>query len=168
MNPVAIRQQIDALLLAHPELAEDDVLRADMLEGETDLHEFLQMLILRRKETVSAIEGNAKIITAFITPIQERNARLEQRERVIRKVILAVMEAAGLRKIELPLATISTRAAGERLVINDDALVPQELCRVKHTYTPDKARILAQLKNGASFNWAALVPGEPGVTIRET
>ena len=36
LNVERIRQQITALLLECPELGEDEVLRADMIEGNTD------------------------------------------------------------------------------------------------------------------------------------
>ena len=33
-------------------------------------------------------------------------------------------------------------------------------------YTPDKTKIKELLKAGTTLNWAALIQGEPGVTIR--
>jgi Gp157 protein len=162
MNPSAIQQQIANLLLAHPELAEDDILRADTLEGQTDLHEFLRMIERRRQEAEHMTEAIARNIVA----LGERKDRIERREQAMRKLMLQVMEAANLRKVEIPEATISVRAGSERLVINDETSVPRELCRVK--YTPDKERIKDMLKSGTSVNWAAIVTGEPSVTIRTT
>jgi hypothetical protein len=45
-----IHQQIVNLLLQYPELEEDDQLRADMIERETDTLEFLAMLERKRQE----------------------------------------------------------------------------------------------------------------------
>jgi Siphovirus Gp157 len=160
MNLALVRQQIDNLLLAHPELAEDEFLRADMVEGETDAYDFLRLLERRRQDT----EHMTEAIAANIAALNERKARLEWREEVLRKLMLEVMKTADLRKVELPEATISVHNGREKLVINDEASVPKELCYVK--YTPNKTLIKAMLKGGTTLNWAAIITGEPGVTIR--
>jgi len=160
MNLALVRQQIDNLLLAHPELAEDEFLRADMVEGSTDAHDFLRMLERRRQDA----EHMTEAIAANIATLNERKTRLEWREEVMRKLMLEVMKTADLRKVELPEATISVHDGREKLVINDEASVPKELCYVK--YTPNKTLIKAMLKGGTTLNWAAIVQGEPGVTIR--
>lgn len=160
MNLALVRQQIHNLLLTLPELADDDILRADMLEAETDVHEFLRMLERRRQEA----EHMTEAIAANITALSERKARMWRREEAMRSLMLKVMETADLRKVELPEATISVRNGAKKVVINDEASVPKELCHVK--YTPDKIRIKALLEAGTTFNWAAIVQGEPGVSIR--
>ena len=98
MNLAIVRQQISNLLLELPELADDDVLRSDMLEAETDAHEFLRMLERRRQEAEHLTEA----IAANITALSERKARMWRREEAMRKLMLKVMEAADLRKVELP------------------------------------------------------------------
>lgn len=160
MNLALVRQQIHNLLLTLPELADDDILRADMLEAETDVHEFLRMLERRRQEA----EHMTEAIAANMTALGERKARMWRREEAMRALMFKVMEAADLRKVELPEATISVRNGAEKLVINDEASVPHEYCSVK--YTPHKAWIKELLKAGKTFNWAALVQGEPSVSIR--
>ena len=40
-----VRDQITALLLANPELTEDEVLREDMIEGTTTTFEFLSKIV---------------------------------------------------------------------------------------------------------------------------
>lgn len=160
MNLALVRQQIDNLLLLYPELAEDEFLRADMVEGSTDAHDFLRMLERRRQEAqcmVDALEDN-------FTQLRERQMRLERRVEAMRAMMLKVMETAALRKVQLPEATISIHNGKEKLIINDEASVPKEFCYVK--YTPNKTAIKELLKAGAPCNWAAIVQGEPGVTIR--
>jgi hypothetical protein len=50
--------QIDALFLEHPALAEDEELRADMIEGATTADEVLSRLakIIREREAVKILE----------------------------------------------------------------------------------------------------------------
>ena len=44
LDPAVIRHQVDGLLAAYPELVEDEVLRLDMIEGSTDLVDFVRRL----------------------------------------------------------------------------------------------------------------------------
>ena len=64
-EPRSIRQQIDNLLLAYPELAEDEILRGDMVEGATDAHEFLRMIERRRQDAECMTDAIAANITAM-------------------------------------------------------------------------------------------------------
>ena len=95
MNLAIVRQQISNLLLEMPELADDDVLRSDMLEAETDAYEFLRMLERRRQEA----EYMTEAIAANITALSERKARMWRREEAMRALMFKVMEAADLRKV---------------------------------------------------------------------
>ena len=51
-----IKQQVDQLLLAFPALLEDDILRADMIEAETSLYEFLRMIERKREDALELID----------------------------------------------------------------------------------------------------------------
>jgi hypothetical protein len=48
---------IDNMLVAHPELVEDEELRADMFEGETDLAPLMSRLVRIRQERLARAEG---------------------------------------------------------------------------------------------------------------
>ena len=75
-----IQDQITALLLAHPELVEDEVLRADSIEGQTGTFEFLSRIVRLIGSTQAIISGTAE----YIGELQERKARLERREQALR------------------------------------------------------------------------------------
>lgn len=47
LDPQLVAREIYALIEAYPELAEDDVLRADTIEGETDAGRVVAMLLER-------------------------------------------------------------------------------------------------------------------------
>ncbi len=53
----ALRQSIDALLITYPELAEDEQLRADMLDGETDLALVLARLVDEANDAAMDMQG---------------------------------------------------------------------------------------------------------------
>jgi hypothetical protein len=47
LNVVQIEREIERLLIDYPELAEDETLRADMIDGETDAKAVLSRIVDR-------------------------------------------------------------------------------------------------------------------------
>lgn len=159
LDPSAIRQQIDNLLLQHPELQDDDVLRADMIEGETDLPEFLRQVEAIRRDAAGMAGG----IAITIAELEIRQGRFERREKAMRELAFKLLQWADVRKLELPEATYSVRAGTPRVVIIDSSALPVELCRIVRE--PLKAVIGAQLKSGAAIPGAHLSNAEPCLSI---
>ncbi len=153
------QDQITALLLAQPELEEDDVLRADSIEGETRAFEFLSRIVRLVGSTQAIISGT----TNYISELQERKARLERREHALRSLIFKVMNAAGLKKAELPEATLSIRTGQPKVLIINEKEIPDEFMRIKKE--PDKARIKAALSSNQNVPGAALSNVEPVMAI---
>lgn len=160
LDPALIIHHINCLLVQYPELAEDDQLRADMIEGETDLHEFLRETENRR-QNATAMAG---AIAATIAQLEQRLGRFERREQAMRRLMHKLMEAADLRKAELPEATLSIRNGTPKVIITDETLIPEILCRIKRE--PDKQRIGQLLKEGSPVQGAELSNAEPNLTIR--
>lgn len=159
MNPEAIRQQITGLLATCPELAEDDVLRADMIEGETSLHECLRMIERRRQEACSlagAIAGN-------IAELSERQERFERREQAMRALMFKLLQAGELKKVELPEATLSVANGKPKVIITDVGLLADRYWRVKRE--PDM-RLIAETIKDRPVEGATLSNAEPHLTIR--
>lgn len=155
-----VRQEILNLLVSYPELAEDELLRADMIEGATSAHDFLRIVEQRRQEATSM----AGAIASNIAELGLRQERFERRERAMRQLMFKVMETADLKKIELPEATITMRAGSPQVVIIDHRLLPDDLVRVKRE--PDKQEIRKRLMEGEALNGAYLSNGFPSVSIR--
>jgi hypothetical protein len=162
MSPELIQGQIAMLLAAYPELQEDDILRADMIEGETDAHRFLRMVERRRQEATSF----AGAIAANIAELGLRQERYERREKAMRELMFKIMQAGDLRKMELPEATLSVRPGTPKVIVTDDNLIPDALCRFKRE--PDKTKIKEQLLNGNGhlIPGASLSNAEPVLSIR--
>ena len=75
-----LRQSIDALFLNYPELADDEDLRADMLEGETDIDSVLARLV-----NLAADAGTMQdAIKLRMSAMAERKARYERQEDAMR------------------------------------------------------------------------------------
>jgi Siphovirus Gp157 len=160
LDPIFVQRQISDLLLANPELAEDEVLRADMIEGSTDAFEFLRTVVRK----IGMTEATAHGTTEYIAQLRERQARLERREYALRQLIHKVMDTADLRKCELPEATLSIRAGQPKVVILNEAELPQEFMRVKTE--PDKTKLKAAMQAHEHVPGAALSNAEPVLSIR--
>jgi len=155
-----VRQQISNLLLAYPELAEDEVLRADTIEGATDAHELLREAERLRREATTLAAG----IASTMAELEERQKRFERREKAMRTLELSIMQAADLHKVVLPEATLSLQKGRERLEIPDDAAVPDEFCRI--VKSPDKTKIKDAMQQGWQPNWAVTITGEQTLSVR--
>src|SRR6185312_7270998 len=105
LDPAFAQQEIANLLLAHPELQEDEVLRADCIEGETSAFEFLSKIV----RLIGDNEALAKSTADYIEELRARKDRLTRRQYALRSLIFKVMTAGNLPKAELPEATLSIR-----------------------------------------------------------
>ena len=160
IDPNHVRAQIELLRYSYPGLFADGEDWELVLDSETDLDGLLNQLIAQERDA-AAMTG---AIATQIADLKARQCRFEQRSKAARDLMLKVMQAANVRKRELPAATLSIRNGSTRLVINDDESVPDDMCRIKRE--PDKAKIKDALMAGSTFNWAALVRGDDGLTVR--
>lgn len=153
------RRDLTALLAAHPELEHDEVLRMDMVEGETNAMEMLDELI--------RVEREAKALQDAIADEMDRlNKRLQRfvdRQRLVRKFMLQILECAGLKKVERPAVTVSISAGRQKVVITDENALPDDCVRIKRE--PDKTRIGSLLHRGGYVPGAALSNAESVLRI---
>jgi hypothetical protein len=160
LDPAIVQQQISNLLLQFPELQEDEQLRADMIEGETDAHEFLR--VIERKRQDACVLANA--IGNHIGELKLRLDRFERREEAMRALAFKIMNVADLKKLELPEATLSIRNGTQKVLITNEAHIPDDLCRIKRE--PNKTAIKDWLMAGNPVPGAELSNAEPSLSIR--
>lgn len=161
LDPAIIKMQIDQLILAYPELAEDEILRADMLEAETELHAFLRLIERKREDAVALLRG----LESVVEDAKQRLARFDRREKAMRHLLFSAMQWADLHKIEMPEATLSIRQGTPKVVITDEAAIPAEYMRVKKE--PDKTLIKAALADGfTNVPGATMSNAEPTLSVR--
>lgn len=156
----AIKSQVDALLAEYSELAEDDVLRADMIEGSTDVHSVLAKLLDIEREAFS-MEAGVGIRREALHARQKRYGRHAEGTRAL---ILKIMQHAALRSVPLPEATLTVRAGSPRVIITDETMLPEELC--SFDIRPNKAAIKERIVAGETVPGAVLSNSEPSLTIR--
>ncbi|WP_246191674.1 siphovirus Gp157 family protein [Brucella intermedia] len=155
-----LEREFADLVAAYPELAEDDELRADTIEGETDAYRVLGKIV--------AIERDANSMTLAIgeraKELAARKDRYTRRKDAMRALLLRLLKAADLNKVSLPEATVSVGKGRAGVEIVDESLLPDNVVKLKRE--PDKTAIKAALDAGEDVPGAVLREGQPGVTVR--
>lgn len=161
-DPAQVLLQISNLKLQFPDIWDDgdEQLLSDCLEAETTMHEFLRVVEDRRQDAASMAGG----IASRIAELELRQKRLEHREQAMRVLAFKIMEAAELNKMELPEATLSIRNGVPKVIITDEAILPDILCRIKRE--PDKTKIKELLTKGNPVRGAELSNAEPYLQVR--
>lgn len=148
------------LFAAYPELAEDEDLRRDMLEGETSAFEVLTRLVSIERDA----DSMARAVASRISDLQARKARAEKRKEAMRVLMLRIMRAANIKKAPLVEATVSVSKGRQSVEIVDEAALPDEFVRIERV--PDKKALLAKLAANENVPGAALKDGDETLTVR--
>ena len=166
MRPQAFtvaRSQIEGVLEAlNLFLHDDEQLRLDMLEGETDLFGIVRRLLNDNEDD----EGK---IAALKQQVEDRKARKDRAEHRIEKrkeAIASLMEAAQLAKLPLPEATLSLRRLEPRPKVVDAEALPDAFVRVQQVRKPDLEAIAAAAEQGATIPGVVMSNGGISLTTR--
>ena len=159
LDLLAVRNAITSLLAANPELADDEVLRADMIEGQTNAFEYLSRLV----RAIGASEALDDGLAAYITELKERRSRLERRVHSLKTLIYKVMSAAGLSRAELPEATVFIRRGVKRVIVTEEEMIPREYLRIKTEV--NKTKIKEAIAAGDTVPGAVLSNAEDMLVI---
>jgi hypothetical protein len=160
IDPTFVLAQIELLRLRYPQIWDDDDTLGIGLEGETDLHEVLAIVVLRMRNAEALAIGD----NVLINDLKERRDRFNDRYEAMRTLAFKLMDAAGVRKLELPIATLSIRAGVPRVIITDETLLPPDCVRIRTE--PDRVAIKEQLMRGEPVAGAELSNSEPQLAVR--
>ena len=160
MRTEALRQRIEVLLRYFPELSEDEELRFDTLDAETEIRPILTNAVISSMLAESYIDG----INHSINRLEERKEKSKRRLEFFRKLIQEVMETANLTRVDLPEGILTLQSAPQRVLINDESKLPEDMFRV--TKAVDKTKIKNELKDGKSVPGAELSNGGTMLVIR--
>lgn len=155
-----VKAEIAKLVEAHPELADDEALRLDTIEGETNAYRIIERALEQRQEA----EMMAGAVQVRLVEMSERQGRFVRKSEAMKSLIKSIMKAARLPKLTLPEATISITKARETVGIIDIDELPQGF--FKTIRQADKAAIKDALAGGQDVPGAALVIGAEGLMIR--
>lgn len=161
LDPHAVKLQVTALKLAHPDLAEDDEAWLLSLESETDINELLTAVVRRIEDSKALVIGTKD----RFDELKARKDRFEARVESLRNLAFKIMTTADLPKAELPEATLSIRKGQPSIIGEPDAdRLPDELCKIKRE--PNRAAIKEALQNGQAVPGCELSNGQPSISIR--
>jgi hypothetical protein len=159
LDPIHIKHQIGNLRVSYPELVEDDDAWLLAIESETDLDKMLTAIVRQIEDTKALLDGTAE----RLADLQARKLRFARRVESLRTLAFKMLDAAGMKKLELPEATLSVRAGQPRL-IGDNANLPDELCIISRE--PDRTKIKDALKAGQEVPGFSMSNAEPSISIR--
>lgn len=150
-------RHISVLKSEFPTLADDEDLLKDTLEGETSFNEIMEKLVFQVREQ----DMLAEALAARIGMLRERQTRHTTRMNFYRALILKLMTTAGLDKHKATEGNISVVNSPDKVIITDEAAIPDELMRIKKE--PDKTAIKKALQSGKKVSGASMSNG--GITL---
>lgn len=112
------------------------------------------------------IESDIEAIDTEIKRLQDKKKAIQNKAEGMREYLRMNMAATGISKISCPLFSIMLSAAGKQVEITDEAALPDDYVSVKTVISPDKRKILADLKEGIPVAGAMLVDGTQRLTIK--
>lgn len=140
---------------------DDEVLRHDMVEGETSFLEAIDAALAEIDECDVVMEG----IAAKIAQFAERQDRAKRRIERLRGLIEQAMLTAGLPTVKRPTATLSVSEKKPAALIFDESLVPAQFWKARDPVL-DKTAINAAVKGGETIPGVTLTNGGTTLTIR--
>jgi hypothetical protein len=155
-----VRAQVNALLNEYPELRDDEELRSDSLEGQTDLYEVLAVI-----EDLEA-DGNAMCaaLSEREAKLADRRKRFERKCLAMRALALRLMEIGNVRKVTLPTATLSIINGRLRPRVTDEDVLPDEYWRISRA--PDLKAIGTAVADGIEVPGVTVANGAASLAIR--
>jgi hypothetical protein len=159
INPEVVKAQIAGLLVRHPELQDDEEALQLSLDSETDATALLGQIVAKLQESKALSNGTAN----WISDLRARQDRYDRRQEALRALAFRIMEIAGLKKLELPLATLAIAAGRPKVVITDAAALPAVYVRTVRE--PAKVLIADTIKSGHAVPGAELSNAEPVLSI---
>lgn len=160
MDADTVRAAVSRLLADYPDLADDESLRMDTIEGETDLFKIVARAVDERADA----ETIALAIKERQSALADRRARYERKSEAMKSLIQSLMDAANLHKITLPEATVTVNEPRTSVNVTDIDALPQGFYRVSKS--ADKTALKAALMAGEIIPGAEMQFGEPSLTIR--
>lgn len=155
-----VKQQINALKVAFPELESDYELLENAIDGETNFDRVIEVITDEFLEALS-MKG---AIADRIESLKERSERYSRKAETIRSLAFDLMQAADRPKVELPVATLSIRKGVNSVIVEDERQLPQGYFRIERV--PLKPEIKKALEAGEAIPGARLERGPDGLSVR--
>jgi hypothetical protein len=149
----------ERIVLAYPEADEETL--SDTLEGITDLHEMIAVVI-RSALVDEALHAGLR---SRVDDMRERLSRLELRASKKRELALEAMTEVGLSKLEQPDFTASARAGSPALLVIAEDRIPGAYW-LPQPPKLDRQGILGELKRGLEIPGTQMSNSKPVLSVR--
>jgi len=100
----------------------DTILLKDMVEGETNLLETIDRILLQ----IAADEANLIGLDKAKSTMEIRKKRLEGRVETMRTMLASALEILEEKRFERPLATITLKPTPPKVLVTDEAAIPAQ------------------------------------------
>lgn len=160
MDISALEREIESLIVAYPELAEDDALKADMISGEFDVESVMSRVLSHLFEAQEMLDG----MKPRFEDLSERKARWTRRQEAMKGLAQRVLTMSGRKSIALPEATVSATKGRDSVEVLDVNSLPQGYYASERK--ADKAAIKAAIESGTDIPGAQIKTGEPGIMVK--
>lgn len=131
---------------------------AAVMEFQKDnLKEGIEKCYKTRENYLNAakkINAEIDILNQKIKELKGRAAGFEERATVLDNAVMTALQVMGEDRVFTPLVTVEVKASAERVVIDDDDLVPDELRNPPKPGTPSKTLIKKYLANNPDCEFA--------------
>ena len=156
---IAYRAIRDRIRAEDPQI--DEQALADTVEGLTDLHEILGVII----RAALADQALATGLEVRIGEMQARRDRLQERAAKRRQIAKDVMVELDLKKLLAPDFTASIRPGIPALMVIDEAAVPSIYWEPREPRL-NRQGLVTDLKEGAEIAGVTLSNPEPVLSVR--
>ena len=140
---------------------DDEDAAHDAVEGETSLFEVIQSAVDR----IGELEALSEATKARQDALKARRDRFDRQAENLRTALHSALGAANLKKVELPLATISCRPVPAKAIVSSEADIPAQFWKAQPPKI-DLKGITEALKAKADVPGASLSNGGETVSIR--
>ncbi len=115
---------------------------------------------------VRNLDGLAKTCDEEAKRLAERKKAFENRAKSIKQYVLNCLITAGLDKLKTTTNTFTARKGVASVIIDNEALLPDEMVAVQTLIAPDKKAIKEAIENGVDIPGAHIEIGARSLQVR--
>lgn len=142
-------------------IGDDEQAAEDFLEGETGFKEAISAAV----EMIGEWEAFAEALSSRIGEMKARKDRLENRVEMTRAAIASAMGAVNMRKITLPVATLTLKATPPKVIVTEESDIPSNFWKPQPPKL-DKQALGDALKDGRTIAGATLSNGGSTIQVK--
>jgi hypothetical protein len=157
------RMQVESVMLnLRDAFDEDEQLKLDTLEGETNLFELARRIL----DGIESDEGDSAALAEQMEARKVRKDRCSARIKARRQALIDLMACAEIDKLPLPEATLSVRQTAAKLAVNEAAGVPDEYSIPVMKPSMDLIKAAFSTDTPDLPNWLRVEDPRPSLTVR--